>query len=225
MAADSVEGKNVRCVLISEAAIRASRTVCTRHIYCAPESRSRSGSPIRAIRLQDARKRRDTGCLARGYDRDVPDLDLDEEDHKILTCLRANARESAEDIGKQVHLAGGTVRRRITRLEKLGVITGYTVALNHDLLGSSMEAYIQLSFAGTADVHAILEGVMDRPEVREAMTMAGGPDALLRVRVGDQMHLRQVVADLRTTVESLERTQTMIVLGRYWHGAKRLAND
>ena len=46
---------------------------------------------------------------------------------------------SAATIGERVNLSGAAVRKRLARLERSGVITGYTVALNHDLIGSSVE--------------------------------------------------------------------------------------
>lgn len=146
---------------------------------------------------------------------------LDDSDREILECLRANARESSAAIAQRVSLSPPAVRRRITRLEEIGVISGYTVAINHDLIGSSIEAYIELSFAGDANVHAVLANAMERTEVREAMTMAGEPDALLRVRVNNLAHLRQIVMDLRTS-GPVNGSRTMIVLGRWWHGSARL---
>ena len=149
---------------------------------------------------------------------------LDDSDREILKCLRANAREPSAAIAQRVNLSAAAVRRRIARLEEIGVISGYTVAINNDLLGSSIEAYVELSFAGDADVHAILEKAMERPEVREAMTMAGDPDALLRVRVNNVTQLREIVIQLRTSGPIL-RSRTMIVLGRWWHGSVRVRDE
>jgi Lrp/AsnC family leucine-responsive transcriptional regulator len=144
---------------------------------------------------------------------------LDEIDRSILDRLRVNARERSEAIGKHVNLTASAVRRRIARLEQRRVISGYTVAIDHDRLGSSsIEAYIELSFVGNADVHAILQDAIGRPEVREAMTIAGDTDALLRVRVGDLAQLRQVITELRTS-GPVTGSKTRIVLGRWWHGS------
>ncbi len=143
---------------------------------------------------------------------------VDDIDRRILDCLRTNARASAADIASRVNLTDSAVRRRIASLEKSGVITGYTVAINHDLVGGSVEAYIELSFAGNADVHAILAEAMRRPQVREAMTIAGDLDALLRVRVRNLAELREIVMALRTS-GPVTGSRTRIVLGRWWHGS------
>ena len=101
------------------------------------------------------------------------------------------------------------------------MIDRYTVSIKHDELGASIEAFVELSFAGDVDVHAILEQVMQRPEVREAMTITGETDALVRIRVRDLPHLRKIVMDLRTSGQVIA-CQTRVILGRWWHGSARL---
>jgi len=145
---------------------------------------------------------------------------LDDIDRRILDRLRQNAREPASSIAKRVNLTASAVRRRIARLARSGVIDRYTVSIKHDELGASIEAFVELSFAGDADVHTILKDVIQRPEVREAMTITGETDALVRIRVRDLPHLRQVVMDLRTSGQVIA-CQTRVILGRWWHGAAR----
>ncbi|MEA2177576.1 MAG: Lrp/AsnC family transcriptional regulator, leucine-responsive regulatory protein, partial [Solirubrobacteraceae bacterium] len=58
-------------------------------------------------------------------------LDLDAVDHEILGLLSEDARRTLSDIGERVALSAPAVKRRIDRLERLGVITGYTAVLDH----------------------------------------------------------------------------------------------
>lgn len=148
--------------------------------------------------------------------------ELDDIDRAIIDRLRSNAREPAASIAKDVRITAGAVRRRINRLEKRGVIAGYTVSLDHDKTGTNVEAYIELSFAGGEDVHAILAGATEwRPQVREAMVIAGEPDAIVRVRVSSLTELRELVMDLRRAWP-VTATRTRIVIGRWWHGSNNL---
>jgi Lrp/AsnC family transcriptional regulator, leucine-responsive regulatory protein len=82
---------------------------------------------------------------------------LDDIDRRILDRLRQNAREPAASTAKSVNLTASAVRRRIARLERSGVIDRYTVSIKHDELGASIEAFVEPSFAGDADVHTILK--------------------------------------------------------------------
>src|SRR6185436_5698722 len=106
---------------------------------------------------------------------------LDATDDLILQMLGEDARQPATDMADRTGLSSAAVRRRIARLERLGVIAKYTVVLDHDQLEPSVEAYVGLSFAGDTNVQAILEELVKRPEVREASTLAGEPDAMVRL--------------------------------------------
>jgi Lrp/AsnC family leucine-responsive transcriptional regulator len=145
---------------------------------------------------------------------------LDEIDRKILELLRDNARRSATSMATHVGLTPGAIRRRIANLEEEGVIDHYTVVLDHDKVGPSVEAYVELSFSGSADVQAILERAISWPEVREASTLAGDPDALVRLRVDDADHLRDTVIKLRQ-MQHVTGSKTLFALGRMRHVSER----
>jgi Lrp/AsnC family transcriptional regulator, leucine-responsive regulatory protein len=141
---------------------------------------------------------------------------LDERDRKILGLLGDNARQPATDMADQIGLSPAALRRRIARLEELDVIAKYTVVLNHERLDPSVQAYVELTFDGTADVQEVLAQLVRRSEVREASTLAGSPDALVRVRVGDNDRLRELVTEIRA-VPGITSTKALVALGRLRH--------
>jgi DNA-binding Lrp family transcriptional regulator len=138
--------------------------------------------------------------------------DLDAVDETILALLVGDGRRSASEVGRQVGLSPAAAKRRIDRLEDLGVITGYRAVLDHAKLGSHIEAFTELQFAGTTEVGDIDRAVADLPELVEAFTTAGDPDALVRLRVTDLDHLKRVVDKIRRTGK-VTGTKTLIVLG------------
>jgi Lrp/AsnC family transcriptional regulator, leucine-responsive regulatory protein len=154
-------------------------------------------------------------CRARGrlrYDRVVPRAGLDETDDRILDLLERDARRSASEIGRQVGLSPAAAKRRIDRLEARGIITGYRATVDYAKLGGLIEAFAELRFAGTTQVGDIEHSVKDVPEVVEAFTTAGDPDALVRLRVRDLDHLKQAIDRIRRTGR-VTGTKTLIVLG------------
>ncbi|WP_372345549.1 Lrp/AsnC family transcriptional regulator [Streptomyces sp. KL116D] len=70
------------------------------------------------------------------------------------------------------------------RLRETGVITGFTVQVDHTKLGWSIEAFIELSCTGGTPVGEIVRTAYKVPEVQAMFTIAGDPDALVQVRVG-----------------------------------------
>ena len=56
----------------------------------------------------------------------------DATDRALIALLRANARASTADLARQLGIARTTVVARLQRLERSGVIVGYTVRLGQD---------------------------------------------------------------------------------------------
>jgi Lrp/AsnC family leucine-responsive transcriptional regulator len=137
---------------------------------------------------------------------------LDGTDREIVALLIADARASLAHIGRKVSLSPPAVKRRIDRLEALGVITGYTTLVDHAKLGRPLEAFAELRFAGNTRVDDIATVAKGIPEVQVVYTTAGDPDALALLRVRDVDDLKRVIDRLRST-GVVVGTKTLMVLG------------
>lgn len=137
--------------------------------------------------------------------------ELDELDRAIVGLLAENARRTIGDIASRAAVSPSAARRRIERLERLGVIAGYTVVLDHAKAGRPIQAFTEVRFAGLADLDQIRAAVSSMPEVQSVFTTAGDADALVWLRAPD-------VAGLGGAIEKLRRsgrvtaTKTLIVL-------------
>jgi len=138
--------------------------------------------------------------------------DLDEVDRRIVDLLLEDGRRSASEIGRTVNLSPAAAKRRIDRLERNGTIVGYKAVVDPSTLGEQIEAFIELRFAGATQVDDIEATVAGLPEVVEAFTTAGDPDALVRARARDLDHLKRVIDRIRRTGK-VTGTKTLIVLG------------
>lgn len=142
--------------------------------------------------------------------------DLDTIDRRILDLLVEDGRSTATDVGRIVGLSPAAAKRRIDRLERNGLIRGYTAVLDHERLGQRLEAFTELRFAPGTQVADIDGAVGHLPEVVEAFTLAGEPDALVRLRVDDVDHLKRVIDLIRRGRHGGAKvvgTKTLIVLG------------
>jgi DNA-binding Lrp family transcriptional regulator len=142
---------------------------------------------------------------------------LDGTDLEIVNLLEQDARRPLADIGRRVSLSAPAVKRRMDRLEELGVITGYTVTVDHAKLGRPLEAFSELRFAGTTKVDEISLIAKDIPEVRAVFTIAGDPDALVWMRVKDVEDLKRVIDRMRRSGKVVG-TKTLMVLGTWSPG-------
>lgn len=136
---------------------------------------------------------------------------LDGTDRRILELLQEDARRTFGDIGGHVGLSAPAVKRRVDRLEGCGVIRGYTVLVDHTLLGRNVEAFAELRFAGSTRVDDIEGIALDVPEVQALFTVAGDPDALAWIRTSDVQDLKRVIDRLRSSGK-VTGTKTLMVL-------------
>lgn len=149
---------------------------------------------------------------------------LDDVDRRILDLLREDARRTIADIATRVSLSQAPVKRRIDRLERLGVITGYTVLLDEAKIGQAIDAFTELRLVGDADVDEVADLVKAIPEVRDLFTIAGDPDALVRIRVDDVAHLKAVVNNLRRSGR-VTGTKTLMVLDHWARAGERAPDE
>lgn len=113
---------------------------------------------------------------------------LDNTDWEILKLLKENCKMQFRDIGEIVHLTGQAVSNRISRMENLGVIKGYSVLLNEKLLGKNLTAYITI-FMKTTNHGAFHLFLKDNESVVEANRISGEGCYLLKVQVNSQEDL------------------------------------
>ncbi len=73
---------------------------------------------------------------------DTTPVDYDFNDIKILRVLSENARSSAYKIAAMVGLSPDTVRIRIKKMLKNGIISSFSVKLNLSLLGCHMHVFV-----------------------------------------------------------------------------------
>jgi Lrp/AsnC family leucine-responsive transcriptional regulator len=138
---------------------------------------------------------------------------IDDIDRRILGILRRDGRAPVTDIAREVGLSAAPVSRRIERMEASGVIRGYTAIIDDSGAGS-LEAFTEVRLLGSTETGELGEIVRQVPEVQEFFTIAGDPDALVRIRVDDVDHLQRVVNALRRTGK-LTGTKTLIVMNTW----------
>jgi DNA-binding Lrp family transcriptional regulator len=139
---------------------------------------------------------------------------LDDIDHKILALMRENSRRTLADIGGHVSLSVAAVKRRVARLERDGVIRGYTARIDSSLLGDAIEVVMEVYCADRTSPGDIRPSFEHLDEVVTGFTVSGEPDVLLRLRVDSVAHLEEVVERVRRD-PNVVRTRTMLVLSTF----------
>ncbi|NWC10610.1 Lrp/AsnC family transcriptional regulator [Pseudomonas agarici] len=105
---------------------------------------------------------------------------LTEKDKQLLALLQLHAREPTASLARKLGVSRSAVQERINRLEKAGVITGYSVRINQDKLQQTVNCFTMTSCTNKSytDVMAALRK-MD--SVQAVYAVSGESDFIIHV--------------------------------------------
>ena len=69
---------------------------------------------------------------------------MDKIDYHLISILKENARMPLKQLAERVFLSSPATAARLERLEKNGIISGYSVKVDHKTLGYPISAFINL---------------------------------------------------------------------------------
>ena len=128
-------------------------------------------------------------------------MNLDKLDRELLRALQADARLTNTELAQRIGLSASACLRRLQRLERAGVISGYTAVLDGAAIGRPTTVFIEVTLTGQsgAALDAFERAVAACPDILECHLMSGDFDYLLRVAVADladyeRVHRQHVAA-------------------------------
>ncbi|MEY9964047.1 Lrp/AsnC family leucine-responsive transcriptional regulator [Streptacidiphilus sp. MAP12-16] len=138
--------------------------------------------------------------------------ELDAVDREILRILQADGRATHAAIAKTVGLTGPSVYSRVRRMERDGVIRGYTTLIDPQALNQGLVAHMRVVTRADADEQQPFETfVHGEPQVLECHDVDGEDSYVLKVRTGSPQTLRLLLARIRA-IPGVTRTVTSIAL-------------
>lgn len=135
---------------------------------------------------------------------------LTPSDEALLSVLRENARASTAQIARQLGLSRTTVQSRIERLEREGVIAGYTVRVGDDYESGRVRAHILVTVL-PKQMPAVVQALRAMPEVRSLHSVSGAHD-LVAMGVVPSVGDMDELTDRIGAIEGVERTTSSVVL-------------
>jgi Lrp/AsnC family transcriptional regulator for asnA, asnC and gidA len=135
---------------------------------------------------------------------------LDATDLRLLLLLSEDARISQRSLARELGMSPPAVADRLARLHRQGVITGYGVRLDWSALGYPTIVYLTVTAMHGHEQATIMAALAALPEVEEVMLVTGDIDMLVRVRVRDHTHLRDLLINSVWQIEGIQRTETSL---------------
>jgi len=142
-------------------------------------------------------------------------VEVDEVDRQILLLLAADCRLSIRALGRRLKMAPGTIAERIARLEERGVLQGYHARIAPAALGYRLEAIVGLQTTQDLPLEDIMRDLMTVPEVEAAYVVSGAWDVVVRIRVRDHEHLRNVITKAFWNMAAFRHSETMIAFDTF----------
>jgi len=143
-------------------------------------------------------------------------MPLDKFDLAILAVLQRDARASLQEISARVGLTSTPCWSRIKRMEKEGVIQGYTVRLDAAAIGFAETVIVQVTLESHTDETLFefgkaLEGI---PEVLEAYLVSGDYDYYIRIAVRDTRDYERLLRERLYRIPGIRHSKSSFVLRR-----------
>ena len=135
---------------------------------------------------------------------------LDEIDKKIVKVLQDDARTSLRKISELVKVSLGTVSNRVKRMERNGVIKGYSVILDPDQIGWELNVVIGLRIQKGRLIE-IQERIAKDSRVNGVYDVTGDFDSMVIARAKNRKDLDDLSKNV-LSIDGVERSITHLVL-------------
>jgi DNA-binding Lrp family transcriptional regulator len=135
---------------------------------------------------------------------------IDDKDTKILKHLLTDARQSSRQLAHRLGISTVTMISRLRKLEEKKIIQGYSVRLDHELLGYEITAIIEIKTT-KGKMLEIENKIAKQDNVIAVYDITGDADTVVIAKFKDRRSLSIFVKKL-SAIPNVENTVTHIVL-------------
>lgn len=121
---------------------------------------------------------------------------LDDSDISILELLQTNGKISSTQIANELNIAESTIRYRIERLEKRGIISNYIALIDPRKVGLNITAIMMIKLI-PQNINQISETLAKFKELRHLFRVTGQYDMISVVNTKDIAHLNRLLEDIK----------------------------
>lgn len=136
----------------------------------------------------------------------------DDLDRRIIRELQHNAREATSNIAAKLNVARSTIHERIARMEKDGVITGYSVVLSRNPSEDSVQILMLLEIR-QQETRNVLSNLGKYSEIRVCLSINGEYDLFVSAEA-PRIEDLDILIDEIGAIKGVLRTKTFVVFGR-----------
>ena len=135
-------------------------------------------------------------------------------DKKILRELQKDGRISYAELVRRVGLTTTPCLERVKRMEREGVIAGYTTLLDPASLKAALVVFVQIRLTRTSqDIFAkFKKAAIALPTVQECYLVSGNFDYLIKARVEDMNAYRDLLGETLLSLPGVQESTSYVVM-------------
>lgn len=137
----------------------------------------------------------------------------DDLDRRLLALLREDGRASTAALAERLKVSRGTVQNRIDRLQRSGLLVGFTIKLRNELESSGVRAITLIELRGGAS-DAVIAALRQIPEVVQVHTTNGRWDLVAEIHTGTLVEFDRVLRELRA-IKGVANSESNLLLAAY----------
>jgi Lrp/AsnC family transcriptional regulator, leucine-responsive regulatory protein len=139
-------------------------------------------------------------------------MKLDDFDKKIISELQKNGRLSNIEVAERVNLSHSSCSRRIAKLEKNRIITGYRALTDRKKLGLSVRAFCGVVRDPDASWKNLSANLAELENVVSVFAVSGDIDLILDIVAEDMEQYSNVVLNDVLNTKGVKATRSSFVL-------------
>ncbi|MGI5329604.1 Lrp/AsnC family transcriptional regulator [Actinomadura nitritigenes] len=143
---------------------------------------------------------------------------MEEIDRQIMALLADDGRMSFTDLAKRTGLSVSAVHQRVRRLQKRGVIRGFTAQLDNEQIGLPLTAFVSIKPIDPAAPDDAPDRLTHLEAIEACHSVAGDESYILKVRVASPNELEDLLQQIRAAANVA--TRTTVVLSTPWEGRR-----
>ena len=140
-------------------------------------------------------------------------INLDDTDRELLALLRQDARLPVATLATKLKVARGTVQNRLKRLERDGVIVGYTVRVKPQAEAQRIRALMTIAVEGNRGAE-VLKALRGHPNVTGLHSTNGRWDLVAELRADTLEAFDRALGNIRL-IAGIASTETSLLLSTH----------
>lgn len=138
----------------------------------------------------------------------------DKIDGEILNEIQENSKITHKQLSLKLNLSATAVFERIKKLERLGIIKGYSAILNRKALGKELMVFshIKLERHSQQNITEFENQIQLLKEVHECFHVSGDYDFILKMSFNDMESYRDFLVNKLTIIPCIASSHSIFVI-------------